>query len=161
MAKLRAELFRKYSPAQYFIVPGSEVVTSAWAETCWMAGVGSYRKVCLGGLGYRIDCADEHGLAGLRVQHRKDRKFCFWIESAQNFTVMSCSVQFAELSTCVRPAVLAHLAENWCSVVSKRHGEMDPNDVTLRKKDRTLRDQDGTAAAKSGVGSSVSDESPR
>ncbi|HEU4655858.1 MAG TPA: hypothetical protein VFS47_17860 [Steroidobacteraceae bacterium] len=161
MAKLRAELFRKYSPAQYFIVAGSEGVTPASAEMCWMEGVGSYRKLCLGGLRYRIDCADEYGLAALHVRHRKDKEFCFWIESAQDFTVVSRCVQFTELSTCVRPAVLAHLAENWCTVICKRHGEMNSNDAALRKNDGTLRARDGTATAKSGVATSVSDESPR
>ena len=50
--RIRRRLFRCYQPTDYFIVPNSERVIAASAESCWNAACGSYRVVRVGGLGF-------------------------------------------------------------------------------------------------------------
>jgi hypothetical protein len=67
--RLRRRLFRKYQPTDYFIVPSSEQVLAASAESRWNAACGSYRVFTFGGLAYSVDCCDPAGLCAFRVSH--------------------------------------------------------------------------------------------
>ena len=74
IAKIRRQLFRRYQPSGYFIIPNSELVAAS-AENCGNAACGSYRVLRFGGLSYVVDCLDQGRLmydaaAARRVQQR-------------------------------------------------------------------------------------------
>lgn len=121
IAKLRAELFREFPPAHYFIVPGSEKVLPASAEAKWMEGEGHYRVLRLGGLAFLIDCADPEGHATLTIRHEKGTAFCFWLSAAKGYTVTAATAEFKDLGRSVRMGIRLLLAENWWSVFCNRY----------------------------------------
>ena len=95
--KIRRQLFRRYTPADYFIVPGSESVLNASAEACWNAACGSYRVFRFGGLRYRVDCANEHGPMLTSITHVEANQFLLWIGTARSVTVNCVPVRFHDL----------------------------------------------------------------
>jgi hypothetical protein len=99
--KIRRRLFRRYQPTDYFIVPNSERVIGASAESCWNAACGSFRVFRFGGLSYAVDCEDVHGLGTFTVAHVHSDRFAFWITAAKGHTVSSLSVRFSELDETV------------------------------------------------------------
>ena len=98
IAKIRRRLFRSYSPAEHFIVTGSERILSASAESCWNAACGTYRIFRFGGLTYEIDCADRAGLNKFSVTHLDADTFIFWVSGPQGHTISCLNVRFQDLN---------------------------------------------------------------
>lgn len=99
--KIRHRLFRRYQPSEYFIVPGSERVIAASAESCWNAACGSYRVFHFGGLSYVADCRDKDGLTKFSVSHTDADRFSFWLTGARGHTEASLMIRFRELDEVV------------------------------------------------------------
>lgn len=99
--RIRRRLFRCYQPTDYFIVPNSERVIAASAESCWNAACGSYRVVRVGGLSYAADCCDKDGLSRFSVSHFEGHRFNFWLTGARGHTVASLVVHFRKLDEIV------------------------------------------------------------
>ncbi len=97
LAKLRGRLFRRYAPADYFILEGSERIIAAHAEDRWNAACGAYRVLHLGGLTYALDCGDPRGPAELGFCHVEKDVFSLWICRAQGHTAHSSKVRFEAL----------------------------------------------------------------
>jgi hypothetical protein len=95
--KIRRQLFSKHTPADYFIVRGSEQRLPAYAEHCWNAACGAYRVVHWGGLSYAVDCADSAGLCELSITHDQGNRFHFWLRAAKGHTLCSVSIGFHEV----------------------------------------------------------------
>jgi hypothetical protein len=110
--RIRARLFRRYQPCDYFIVPNSERVIAASAEACWNAACGSYRVFRFGGLSYLIDCCDKAGASKLTISHVHADRFDFWLTAAQGHTVTSTSVRFRELDDAVNACVCSYRRTN-------------------------------------------------
>ena len=96
--KIRRRLFRRYSPADYFIVTGSERILSAYAQSCWNAACGTYRVFRFGGLTYDIDCADRGGLNKFSITHLDADAFIFWLSAPQGHTISCLNIRFSDLS---------------------------------------------------------------
>ena len=101
LERIRRRLFRRYQPTDYFIVPNSERVIAASAESCWNAACGRYRVFRIGGLSYAADCCDKDGLSRFSLSHFEDQRFSFWLTAARGHTVTSLVVQFRELDEIV------------------------------------------------------------
>jgi hypothetical protein len=95
--KIRAKLFCRHPPPDYFIVPGSQRIFAASAETCWNAACGSYRVFRSGGLSYDIDCGGSAGLYTFSVRHFDAANFIFWLTAPQGHTLSCISVAFKHL----------------------------------------------------------------
>lgn len=112
IAKLRRRLFRKYQPTDYFIVPSSERVLAASAESRWNAACGSYRVFTFGGLGYSVDCRDPAGLCEFRVSHFDADVFTFWLRAAKGHSVTALDIRFRELDDTVYAYVRSYRHAN-------------------------------------------------
>jgi hypothetical protein len=110
--KIRSRLFRRYQPSDYFIVPNSERVIAASAESCWNAACGSYRVFRFGGLAYVIDGCDKAGACTLTIKHVDGDRFDFWLTAPQGHTVTSTSVRFRELDDVVYACVCSYRRAN-------------------------------------------------
>jgi hypothetical protein len=97
IAKIRRRLFRTHTAEDYGIVPDSERVFAAYAEQCWNAACGTYRRVHLGGLAYHVDCADPAGASTFALSHGEADQFNFWLSSAKGHTLSALTVRFREL----------------------------------------------------------------
>ena len=121
--KVRAKLFYKHAPADYFIVQGSERIFSATAELCWNAACGSYRVLRFGGLSYDIDCGGSAGLHTFSVRHVDADNFIFWIGAPQGHTLSCINVAFRELHELpyiyVRSCRRANLAPGYIGLAKK------------------------------------------
>lgn len=95
--KIRRQLFRKYTPADYFIVPASEHVFAAYAEGRWNEACGAYRVLHLGGISYSVDCADAAGLSKFHLSHAEADRFNFWLTAMPGHTISALNVRFCEL----------------------------------------------------------------
>lgn len=95
--KIRAKLFQKHAPPDYFIVPGSERILSASAESCWNAACGSFRVFRFGGLSYDIECGGSAGLHTLNVRHFAVDNFIFWLGAPQGHTLSCINIAFRDL----------------------------------------------------------------
>ena len=95
--KIRAKLFNKHSPADYFIVQGTERILGASAESCWNAACGSYRVFRFGGLSYDIDCGGSAGHYTLSVRHFDADNFIFWLGAPPGHTLSCINIAFREL----------------------------------------------------------------
>jgi hypothetical protein len=118
--RIRRQLFRKYSPAEYFIVPDSEKVLNASAEGCWNAACGNYRVFRFGGLRYHVDCAEEGGLSKVSLTHDEQDRFTFWLGSARGYTINCFHVRFSELDERMYAYVLSFRRANLSPVYSQR-----------------------------------------
>lgn len=96
--KIRGKLFHRYSPADYFIVTGSERILRASAESCWNAACGTYRVFRFGGVAYDIDCADPAGLCRFSVSHFDADTFTFWLSASQGHTLSCLNIAFRDLN---------------------------------------------------------------
>jgi len=114
--RIRRRLFRRYDPTDYLIVPGSERVIAASAESCWNAACGDYRVLRVGGLSYAVDCADEAGLSRFSISHIDGHGFNFWLTAARGHTLTSLVVQFRELDD----IVYANVRSFWRSNVTRQ-----------------------------------------
>jgi hypothetical protein len=110
--RIRGRLFRRYQPSDYFIIPNSERVLAASAESCWNAGCGSYRVFRFGGLSYVVDGGDKAGASKLTISHVDRDRFDFWLSAARGHTVTSVSVRFRELDEVVYAYVCSHRRAN-------------------------------------------------
>lgn len=97
IVRMRDRLFSKHRPEDYLVVPASERVIAAYAESRWNAACGGYRVLHVGGLSYSVDCADEAGLSSFTVSHNEADRFFFWLSAAKGHTVNSMLVRFSEL----------------------------------------------------------------
>ena len=95
--KIRAKLFHKHAPADYFIVPGSERILSASAESCWNAACGSYRVFRFGGLSYDFDGGGSAGHYTFSARHFNADNFIFWLGAPQGHTLSCINVAFRDL----------------------------------------------------------------
>ena len=95
--KIRAKLFHKHAPADYFLVQGSERIWSASAESCWNAACGSYRVFRFGGLSYHFDGGGSAGLYTFSVRHFDADNFIFWLGAPQGHTLSCITIAFNEL----------------------------------------------------------------
>lgn len=95
--KIRAKLFHKHVPADYFIVQGSERILSVSAESRWNVACGSYRVLAFGGLSYDIDCGGSAGLYTFSLRHVDADDFIFWLEAPQGHTLSCIGLAFREL----------------------------------------------------------------
>ncbi|MDY0067760.1 MAG: hypothetical protein RBS02_15395 [Steroidobacteraceae bacterium] len=105
IARLRQKLFDKREPSAYFIIPGSERILEALAESRWNAACGHYRLLQLGGLTYALDCSDPRGPAELGISHIEHDLFSLWICRAQGHTAHSSTVAFEALDDRVHDLV--------------------------------------------------------
>lgn len=110
--KIRRRLFRCYQPRDYFIIPNSERVIAASAESCWNAACGSYRVLRFGGLTYAVDCLDQAGLCKFSVSHVDADRFHFWLTAAKHHTVSSITVRFRALDEAVYTRVCSYRRSN-------------------------------------------------
>lgn len=110
--RIRTRLFRRYRACDYFIVPNTERVVAASAETCWNAACGSYRVFRFGGLSYVVDCCDKAGACQLTISHVESDRFDFWITAPLGHTVTSMSVRFRELDEIVYAYVCSYRRAN-------------------------------------------------
>jgi hypothetical protein len=99
--KIRRRLFRQYTPEDYFVVPNSEQILAASAESCWNAACGHYRVFRFGGLSYATDCCAEDGLCRFSVSHIEADRFTFWLTGARRHTISSLIVRFRDLDEVV------------------------------------------------------------
>jgi hypothetical protein len=97
IAKMRQRLFRRHAAEDYRIAPDSERVIAAHAEECWNAACGTYRLVRLGGLAYRVDCADPAGASRFAISHSEADQFNFWLSSVKGYTLSALTVRFRDL----------------------------------------------------------------
>lgn len=95
--KIRRKLFHKHAPADYFIVPGSERILSASAESCWNAACGSYRVFRFGGLSYSFNGGGSAGLYTFSARHFNADDFIFWLGAPQGHTLSCTNVAFRDL----------------------------------------------------------------
>lgn len=121
--KIRTKLFCKHPPTDYFIVPGSERIFAASAETCWNAACGSYRVFRFGGLSYDIDCGGSAGIYTFSVRHFDADNFIFWLSAPQGHTLSCLSIAFRDLDEIphayVRSCRRAHLAPTYVGLSGK------------------------------------------
>jgi hypothetical protein len=110
--RIRARLFRRHQPGDYFMVPNSERVIAASAETCWNAACGSYRVFRFGGLSYIVDCCDKAGACRLTISHVDGDRFDFWLTAPLGHTVTSMTVRFRELDDVVYAYVCSYRRAN-------------------------------------------------
>jgi hypothetical protein len=110
--RIRRRLFRRYQPSDYFIIPNSERVIPASAESCWNAACGSYRVLRFGGLTYVVDCLDQAGLCKFSVSHVDADRFHFWLTAARDHTVCSITVPFGELDEAAHTRVCSYRRTN-------------------------------------------------
>ena len=101
LERIRRRLFRRYRPTDYCIIPNSERVIAASAESCWNAACGSHRVFRVGGLSYIADCSDKDGLSTFSVSHFEGQRFSFWLTAARGHTVTSLVVEFRDLDEIV------------------------------------------------------------
>jgi hypothetical protein len=99
VARIRERLFRRHAPDEYRILEHSETIIAAHAESRWNAGCGSYRVLHLGGLTYRFDCGAGHPPGAMSICHSERDLFSFWVCGAQDHTVHSSRLRFAELDS--------------------------------------------------------------
>ena len=121
--KVRAKLFQKHAPADYFIVEGSERIFSASAESCWNAACGSYRVFRFGGLSYEIDCGGSAGGYTFSVRHFDADNFIFWLGAPQGHTLSCITIAFRELDE------IAYVYVQSC-----RRANLSPAYVGMRQK---------------------------
>lgn len=95
--KIRRQLFSRHSPADYFVLRGSERILSASAESCWNAACGSYRAFRFGGISYQFDCAGAAGPYTFSVRHIDATDFIFWLGAPQGHTFSCLTIAFGEL----------------------------------------------------------------
>jgi hypothetical protein len=114
--RIRRRLFRRYRPVDYLIVPNSERVIAASAESCWNAACGDYRVLRVGGLSYAVDCGDEAGLSRFSISHMDGHEFNFWLTAARGHTLTSLVVSFRELDE----NVYANVRSFWRSNVMRQ-----------------------------------------
>lgn len=114
--KIRRRLFSRYTAAAYFVLPNSEVVFAASAESCWNAAIGDYRVFRFGGLAYDVDCCDPAGPATFRVSHFEGNAFLFTLVAAKGHTVSSLRVLFDRLDEVPHSYVLSYRRANLGSV---------------------------------------------
>lgn len=110
--KIRRRLFRRYRPSDYFIIPNSEHVIAASAESCWNAACGPYRVLRFGGITYVVDCLDPAGLCKFSVSHVDADRFHFWLIAAKQHTVSSIAVRFGELDDAAYSRVCSYRRAN-------------------------------------------------
>ena len=112
IVRIRRQLFRRYQPADYFIVSNSENIIAASAEACWNAACGDYRVFRFGGLSYIVDCRDADGLTRFNVSHTEGNRFHFWLTAARGHTMTSLIVRFHELDEVVHEHVCSYRRMN-------------------------------------------------
>ena len=110
--RIRRRLFRRYQPADYFIVANSEQVLAGSAESCWNAACGDYRVFRVGGLSYAVDCRDADGPSRFTVLHVDTDRFGFWIAAARGHTMVSLLARFRELDQIVYAHVCSFRRSN-------------------------------------------------
>ena len=110
--RIRRHLFRRYQPADYFIVPNSEQVIAASAESCWNAACGDFRVCRFGGLSYVVDCRDKDGLTRVCLAHTERDRFHFWVSAARGHTMTSLIVRFRDLDEIVYQHVCSYRRMN-------------------------------------------------
>jgi hypothetical protein len=110
--RIRGRLFRRYQPSDYFIIPNSERVIAASAESCWNAACGSYRVFRFGGVSYGADCCDKAGACTFTISHVESDRFDFWLTAALGHTVTLLSVRFRELDEVVYAYVCSYRRAN-------------------------------------------------
>ena len=121
--RIRQRLFRHYQPADYFIVPNSEQVLAAHAESCWNAACGDFRVFRFGGLSYTADCRDANGPSRFSVSHAEADRFSFWITAARGHTMISLVVRFRELDEVVHAHVRSLRRYNIAPVYTGKSGD--------------------------------------
>lgn len=123
--KIRGKLFRKYSQAEWHIVPASEGMIGAYAEHRWNAACGNYRVVRLGGLSYSTDCADPAGLTKFAVSHDAADRFNCWLSAAKGHTISAVSLRFRDLDEIPHRYVLSYRRANLAPTYAgqRRHRE--------------------------------------
>jgi hypothetical protein len=115
---VRRQLFRRYQPSDYFIVPNSEAVLQASAESCWNAACGEYRVFRFGGLSYIADCSDKEGLSKFSIVHSDADRFSFWLTAARGHTMASLTIRFRELDEIVHEYVCSFRRSNLAPLYS-------------------------------------------
>ena len=110
--KIRRQLFRRYRPSDYFIVPNSEAVLHASAESCWNAACGAYRVFRFGGVSYATDCCDTQGFSKFSISHTEADRFSFWLTAARGHTMASLTIRFRELDEIVHEYVCSFRRSN-------------------------------------------------
>jgi hypothetical protein len=110
--RVRGRLFRRYQPSDYFIIPNSERVIAASAESCWNAACGRYRVFHFGGLSYLVDGGDKAGVSKLTISRVDSDGFDFWLSAAQGHTVTSVRVRFRELDEVIHAYVCSYWRAN-------------------------------------------------
>jgi hypothetical protein len=118
--RIRRRLFRRYKSEDYFIVPNSERVIHAVAESCWNAACGSYRVFRLGGLSYAVDCRDMHGPGTFTLSHVDSDRFAFWIAAARGHTVSSVTIRFRELDEIVHEYLCSFERSNVAAAIRRQ-----------------------------------------
>lgn len=109
--RIRRRLFRRYLPSDYFIIPNSEEVIAACAESCWNAACGSYRVFRVGGLSFAADGGAE-GQCRFSVSHMDTNRFSFWMIGARGHTITSLIVPFRDLDEMVYATLCAYRRAN-------------------------------------------------
>ena len=123
--RIRQRLFRRYQPSDYFIVPQSEKVITASAESCWNAACGCYRVFRFGGLSFAVDCDEEDGLCRFTVTHFEADRFNFWLTGARGHTITSVIVSFGDLDETVRARLASTRRMNSSRAQDQKEHPMD------------------------------------
>ena len=110
--RIRQRLFRRYQLSDYFIVPDSEKVLLASAQSCWNAACGSYRVFRFGGLSYEVDCGAEDGRSKFTVLHCQADQFSFWMTGGRRYTISSLTVSFDALDEIVHARLSSYRRAN-------------------------------------------------
>jgi hypothetical protein len=109
---MRRQLFRKHRPLDYYIVPNSERIIAASAESCWNAACGDYRVFRFGGLSYGSDCCDKDGLSTFSISHIDADQFSFWLTAARGHTMACLNIRFRNLDEIVYDYVCSFRRSN-------------------------------------------------
>jgi hypothetical protein len=124
LERIRQRLFRRYQPSDYYIIPGSERVLAAAAESCWNAAGGDYRVFRFGGLSFAVDCKAEDGPCRFSVTHFEADRFSFWLTGARGHTITSMTVVFRDLDEFVHDRLAGYRRAN----IERGHARPDAID---------------------------------
>ncbi|HTE40656.1 MAG TPA: hypothetical protein VK629_07495 [Steroidobacteraceae bacterium] len=103
--KIRQRLFRRFKPADYFIIDGSESIIMASADGKWCPERGSYRVFSFGGIEYQFDAACKEGPASFSIRHEKGAQFWFSLSSDRKETVKNLPLTFDWLDVSIHRMV--------------------------------------------------------
>jgi len=111
IAKIRRKLFTRYSPADYFIIPGTEVVLPASVNVRFQPTYNeTTQSVMWGGLRWDVDGGFEPTPLVVTLRHWEADRFYIQVTSANGYTMHINTFPFATLDESLMAMISASRA---------------------------------------------------